>query len=227
MPLAIAELVDADAPQPGKPPRVQLPRHHPLDSAADRRPRNPQQPTVRRPVRHLRQIRRQLFQRRRERAVPHRPPHPQPAPPGRSPASASHRRRARHPSRPGRTARHDPGIPGETGGLLREPGPIARAGPLPAASPPAAGSSPERSPARSCNCSMCFVGFALTWSSMPPVDSPRGDLRHTRRRPEAQNGCRLAKHPHNLSRHVAGLPNENDSESGCSFQQDDGPTVLT
>ena len=116
-----------------------------------------------------------------------------------------------------------PRNPRETGGLLREPARSPERARCPLRAHLRPGSSPERSPARSCNCSMCLVGFALTWSSMPPVDSPRGDLRHTCRRPEAQNGCRLAKHPHNLSRHVAGPPNENDSESGCSFQQDDGP----
>ena len=34
----------------------ELPRHHPLDDATHRLPRNPQHPTDRGPVRHLRQI---------------------------------------------------------------------------------------------------------------------------------------------------------------------------
>ena len=55
-----------------------------------RHPRNPQQAAHRRPVRHLRQIRRRLFERRREHAAAIRPRHPldlHPAP------------RARHPPR--------------------------------------------------------------------------------------------------------------------------------
>ena len=48
---------------------VQSLRHYPLDDAAHRLPRNPQHPTDRRPVRHLRQIRRQLLDRRREHAA--------------------------------------------------------------------------------------------------------------------------------------------------------------
>ena len=87
VPLPIAELVDPDPPQPGQPRRVQPASHQPLDDAADRRPRDAHQATRRRPVRHLRQIRRQLLERRRERAAVRRPRHlldPNPA------ASARH-----------------------------------------------------------------------------------------------------------------------------------------
>ena len=87
VPLPIAELVDPDPPQPGQPRRVQPASHPPLDDAADRRPRDVHQATRRRPVRHLRQIRRQLLERRRERAAVRRPRHlldPNPA------ASARH-----------------------------------------------------------------------------------------------------------------------------------------
>ena len=88
MPLSVAELIDADPTQVVEPTLVHLPRHHPLDDAAHRLPRNPQHQTDRRPVRHLRQKRRQLFERRRECAAARRPRHllhPHPALPARHP----------------------------------------------------------------------------------------------------------------------------------------------
>ena len=57
------------------PSSVQSPRHNPFHDAAHRHPRYPQQAAHRRPVRHLRQIRRQFLEPRREHTAAARPRH--------------------------------------------------------------------------------------------------------------------------------------------------------
>ena len=73
--LPVAELVDADSLQLAEPSPVQPPRHHPFHDVAHRHPLYPQQAAHRRPVHHLRQIRRQLLEPRREHAAAARPRH--------------------------------------------------------------------------------------------------------------------------------------------------------
>ena len=131
VPFAVAELIDADSLQPVKARRVQLPRHHPLDDAADRLPRDGHQTTDRRAVHRLRQIRHQLLARRRESAAARRPRHlfdPHPAVTARHPP-----RRIPQPHRR-RSPRHMPPQP------LRSPVVARRA----AAARPAAGPAPRR-----------------------------------------------------------------------------------
>ena len=74
-PRYLGALHPAAAPPERRRRSVQPPRHSPFHDAADRHPRYPQQAAHRRPVRHLRQIRRQFLEPRREHTAAARPRH--------------------------------------------------------------------------------------------------------------------------------------------------------
>ena len=132
MTLPVAELIDADSSQLGEPSPVQPPRHNPFHDAAHRHPRYPQQAAHRRPVRHLRQIRRQFLEPRREHAAAARPRHLLHLHPAATPA--------RHPPRRIPQPRRHP-APGQMPPLAHRL-PVIPRRPLPAR--PAPGTPPRR-----------------------------------------------------------------------------------
>ena len=130
--LPVAELIDADSSQLGEPSPVQPPRHNPFHDAAHGHPRYPQQAAHRRPVRHLRQIRRQFLEPRREHAAAARPRHLLHLHPAATPA--------RHPPRRIPQPRRHP-APGQMPPLAHRL-PVIPRRPLPAR--PAPGTPPRR-----------------------------------------------------------------------------------